>query len=236
MKLNDIINRDAENKAIFEILVKNYTSLENKWIVRIINRNLRIGMSESSVLPAYHQDALELFNVCSDLRKTVLDCADPSVRISTSSVTLNHPFKPMLSKRLHTAKEILDGMGGEVFWIEEKLDGERIQIHKDGENYRYWSRNSTDFTHLYGATPREGSLTPFIHAMINSKAHSLILDGEMVEYDPATQQILPFGKVKTAGGNHSVDAHKTRPCSKPFFFIASDEVLFCHDEIPITSD
>ncbi|KAI9242594.1 MAG: ATP dependent DNA ligase domain-containing protein [Podila humilis] len=210
--LTRLSKKDAENKGIFEILIKNYTSLENKWIVRIINRNLKIGMSESSVLPAYHQDALELFNVCSDLRKTVLDCADPTIRISTSSVTLNHPFKPMLSKRLHTAKEILDGMGDEVFWIEEKLDGERIQIHKDGENYRYWSRNSTEFTHLYGATPREGSLTPFIHPLINSKAHSLILDGEMVEYDPATKQILPFGKVKTAGGNHSVDEHKTRPC------------------------
>lgn len=213
------ISRNAENKAVFEILVKNYTSLENKWIVRIINKNLKIGMSESSVLPAYHQDALELFNVCSDLRKTVLDCADPTVRISTSSVTLNHPFKPMLSKRLHTAKEILDGMGGEPFWIEEKLDGERIQVHKDGENYRYWSRNSTEFTHLYGATPREGSLTPFIHPLINSKAQSLILDGEMVEYDPATQQILPFGKVKTAGGNHSADEHKTRPCSTFLFFV-----------------
>ncbi|KAG0027419.1 DNA ligase (ATP) [Podila clonocystis] len=210
--LTRLSKKDAENKAIFEILVKNYTSLENKWIIRIINKNLKIGMSESSVLPAYHQDALELFNVCSDLRKTVLDCADPTVRISTSSVTLNHPFKPMLSKRLHTAKEILEGMGDESFWIEEKLDGERIQVHKDGENYRYWSRNSTEFTHLYGATPREGSLTPFIHPLINSKAHSLILDGEMVEYDPATQQILPFGKVKSAGGNHSVDEHKTRPC------------------------
>ncbi|KAG0337995.1 DNA ligase (ATP) [Podila humilis] len=225
--LTKLSKKESENLPIFQTLVKNYTSLENKWIIRIINKNLKIGMSESSVLPAYHPDALELFNVCSDLRKTVLDCSNPLVRISTSSVTLNHPFKPMLSKRLHSVKEILEGMGGPSeapeFWIEEKLDGERIQVHKDGENYRYWSRNSTEFTHLYGANPREGSLTPFIHPLINSKAHSLILDGEMVEYDPATQTILPFGKVKTAGGNHSTDEHKTRP------FLVIFDVLFMNN-------
>ncbi|KAI8362261.1 ATP dependent DNA ligase domain-containing protein [Mortierella sp. GBAus27b] len=209
--LTGLSKKGSDNLEIFKTLVQTYTALENKWIVRIINRDLKIGMSENTVLPCYHQDALELFNVCSDLRKTIADCADPHVRVSTSTVNLNHPFKPMLSKRSAGAKDVIECMGNMPFWIETKLDGERVQVHKDGENYRYWSRNSTEFTHLYGATPKEGSLTPFIHPLINPKVEKLILDGEMVEYDPATKQIINFGTVKTAGGDRSDDTHKRRP-------------------------
>nr|BAS29984.1 DNA ligase 4 [Mortierella alpina] len=38
----------------------------------------------------------------------------------------------------------------------------------------------------------------------------------MVEYDPVTKQIMNFGTVKTAGGDHSDDAHKRRPMLKVF--------------------
>ncbi|KAI1319760.1 DNA ligase (ATP) [Mortierella claussenii] len=209
--LTKLSRKGSDNAQIFKTLVQTYTALENKWIVRIINRDLKIHMSENSVLPCFHQDAIELFNVCSDLRKTVIDCADPNIRISTSTVTLGHPFKPMLSKRMPSAKDVVESMGNMPFWIETKLDGERVQVHKAGNKYRYWSRNSTEYTHLYGATPTEGSLTPFIHTLFNPKVENLILDGEMVEYDPATKEIINFGTVKTAGGDHSSSAHKRRP-------------------------
>ncbi|KAG0270645.1 DNA ligase (ATP) [Linnemannia exigua] len=209
--LTKLSRKGSEKSDIFNVLVQSYTALENKWIVRIINKDLKIGMSENSVFPCYHPDALELYNVCSELRKTVLDCADPTIKVVTASVNVNHPFKPMLSKRIPTARDVVVSMENQPFWIETKIDGERVQIHKDGENYRYWSRNSTEFTHLYGATPNEGSLTPFIHPLINPKAEKLILDGEMVEYDPATKEVINFGTVKTAGGDHSDSTHKRRP-------------------------
>jgi DNA ligase-4 len=34
----------------------------------------------------------------------------------------------------------VDAMGGKTFWIEEKLDGERIQLHKRGREFRFFSR------------------------------------------------------------------------------------------------
>ncbi|KAF9102712.1 DNA ligase (ATP) [Mortierella sp. GBA35] len=209
--LTQLSRKGSDKSEIFKTLVQSYTALENKWIVRIINKDLKIGMSENSVFPCYHPDALELYNVCSELRKTVIDCADPTVKVVTANINVNQPFKPMLSKRIPTARDVVASMENMPFWIETKIDGERVQIHKDGENYRYWSRNSTEFTHLYGATPNEGSLTPFIHPLINPKAEKLILDGEMVEYDPATKEIIGFGTVKTAGGDHSESAHKRRP-------------------------
>ena len=48
--------------------------------------------------------------------------------------------------------------------IEEKLDGERIQIHRiRGNQYYLWSRKGKDYTYLYGKNQHEGSLIPFIH-------------------------------------------------------------------------
>lgn len=33
--------------------------------------------------------------------------------------------------------------------VEEKLDGERIQIHKSGDQFKYFSRKNKDYTYLY---------------------------------------------------------------------------------------
>jgi ATP-dependent DNA ligase len=41
-------------------------------------------------------------------------------------------------------------MDGNPFVIEQKFDGERIQVHKDGSEVRLFSRNSNNVTNLYG--------------------------------------------------------------------------------------
>jgi DNA ligase-4 len=65
-------------------------------------------------------------------------------------------------------------MDGKTFWIEEKLDGERIQLHKRGDEFRFFSRHvfsrnrmlmfyrkAKDYTYLYGRSldDPESSLT-----------------------------------------------------------------------------
>jgi DNA ligase 4 len=64
-------------------------------------------------------------------------------------------------------------MGRKTFWLEEKLDGERIQLHKRGNEFRFFSRfgrrvipinanrKAKDYTYLYGTSfdDEESSLT-----------------------------------------------------------------------------
>lgn len=38
------------------------------------------------------------------------------------------------------------GLQNEGFVMEEKLDGERIQVHKRGQEFRYFSRRDHDYT------------------------------------------------------------------------------------------
>ncbi len=41
---------------------------EQKWIVRIILKDLKAGIGHETILKNYHPDALELFNATSDIR------------------------------------------------------------------------------------------------------------------------------------------------------------------------
>lgn len=56
----------------------------------------------------------------------------------------------------------------EQFIIEEKVDGERIQLHailsETGDvQFKYYSRRGKDYTYLYGKDQHSGSLTPAIY-------------------------------------------------------------------------
>jgi len=105
---------------------------------------------------------------------------------------LFQPFKPMLASR-EQLQHITQLMQGK-FYVEQKIDGERIQLHKKDKTFRYWSRNSKEFTYLY-----QKSLTPFIcDSCFSENVNELILDGEMVSYDPVADNFQPFGTLKSA--------------------------------------
>ena len=93
------------------------------------------------------------------------------------------------------------------FWIEEKLDGERMQMHmvadedeRGGKRFKFWSRKAKDYTLLYGKGfyDTAGSLTQFIRNCFVDGVESIILDGEMITWDPVEKATVPFGSLKTA--------------------------------------
>ena len=99
-------------------------------------------MSENSVFNVFHPDAFSLFNVCSSLRKVCADLQDPFKRLVTNDISVFHAFKPQLAHK-ELPNDVFKAMGmgnsGKVY-IEQKLDGERIQLHFGGSEFRYWSR------------------------------------------------------------------------------------------------
>lgn len=42
---------------------------EQKWLIRLLLKDLRLGVGQTSILNAIHFDAKELFNTCNNLRK-----------------------------------------------------------------------------------------------------------------------------------------------------------------------
>lgn len=102
-----------------------------------------ISVKETTVFSVFHPDAHALFNTCSDLKKVAWELWDPKRRLNEAdkAVHLFRAFAPMLCKRtMGKVEDAVKEMQGSKFIIEEKLDGERMQLHKRGNEYFYCSR------------------------------------------------------------------------------------------------
>lgn len=224
--LNEILDELSQKQDSMEVQSKilrriynRATPEEQKWIARVILKDLVISVKETTVFAVFHPDAQDLYNTCSDLKKVAWTLWDPSFRLNASdkTVALFHSFAPMLCRRpTKKIEETVKEMNGSEFIIEEKLDGERMQLHKKGNEYYYCSRKGKDYTYLYGKHVGTGSLTPYIDAAFDERVDEIILDGEMLVWDPVSQRNLPFGTLKTAAGDKSKKAHMPRPCFKVF--------------------
>ncbi|XP_028810741.1 DNA ligase 4 isoform X2 [Denticeps clupeoides] len=173
-------------------LITHSTALEQKWLIRMVLKDMKLGISKETVLQVFHPDAAELYNVSTDLSKVCQQLHDPTVSLSEVSIGLFSAFKPMLAA-VGNIRQVEKQMGNNAFFIETKLDGERIQLHKDGDVYKYYTRNSFEYSQQFGSSPLEGSLTPHIHKVFKPHVVNCILDGEMMAYNPTTEAFMQKG-------------------------------------------
>ncbi|XP_008853418.1 DNA ligase 4 [Nannospalax galili] len=188
---NSAKRKDLVKKSLLQLITQS-SALEQKWLIRMIIKDLKLGVSQQTIFSIFHNDAAELHNVTTDLEKVCRQLHDPSVGLSDISITLFSAFKPMLAA-VADIERVEKDMKHQSFYIETKLDGERMQMHKDGEVYQYFSRNGYNYTDQFGASPQEGSLTPFIHNTFRKDVRVCILDGEMMAYNPNTQTFMQKG-------------------------------------------
>ena len=188
---------------------------------------MKIGATERTFFDVWHPDAVKLFNKSSSLSRVCHELYDPDHRLpdAEKDISVFSCFQPQLAAfKKENLSEVVKRMNGKPFYIEEKLDGERIQLHKKGDEFKYWSRKAKDYTYLYGrsygdATNQEGGgLTKYLRHAFDDKVSSIVLDGEMITWNDAFDAPIPFGSLKTAAkaemnnANTSVDGH-------PFFCI-----------------
>lgn len=183
--------KDLVKKSLLHLITRS-SALEQKWLIRMILKDMKLGVSKETVLRAFHPDAAELYNVNTDLGKVCRQLHSPAVSLSDVSVELFSAFKPMLAG-VANIRNVEKQMGNGVFYIQTKLDGERMQLHKDGDVYKYFTRNAFDYTQQFGASPLRGSLTPDVHGAFRAHVASCILDGEMMAYDATTEAFVQKG-------------------------------------------
>ncbi|KAG0420103.1 hypothetical protein HPB47_003677 [Ixodes persulcatus] len=203
-------------------LLRNTSAMEQKWLVRMILRDLRTGLSTVTVLSCYHPDAQDLFDVTSSLARVCRDLRDPNLRQHEAQVALFSPVHPMLAERAEP-RTVERRLAREAFFAETKFDGERLQVHKKGGEFRYFTRNSHDYSAGFGSLTDRGSLTQFISSAFRSHVSNCILDGEVVAYDPVRKNFVCKGSnvdVKSLREDSSL-----QPC-----FVAFD-ILFLNDRV-----
>ncbi|CDH52455.1 dna ligase 4 [Lichtheimia corymbifera JMRC:FSU:9682] len=220
-KISEASGNDKATINIFKDVLNTYMPLEQKWLIRIILKDLNIGMTDNSILQVYHPQARERYAHCSNLEKVCKELQDPYLKLNQSTIQLFQAFKPQLGTR-DRPKDFSSLHHQGRFYIEEKIDGERIQMHFDQrtKQFMWFSRRATDYTSMYGGFPDKDNLARNVVSCL--KADTLILDGEMVAYDPKLDVFLPFGTLKSAAKDQSMDMHRARPC-----FVVFD-IVFCN--------
>ncbi|XP_030510278.1 DNA ligase 4 [Cannabis sativa] len=190
-ELNELLDRLAscENRSekisVLAMLIKKTNAQEMKWIIMIILKDLKLGISEKSIFHEFHPDAEDLFNVTCDLKLVCEKLSDRSQRHKRQDIEVGKAVRPQLAMRVADATVAWKKLHGKEVVVECKFDGDRIQIHKNGTEIHYFSRNFLDHSE-YG------------HAMSdvivrNVTADRCILDGEMLVWDTSLNRFAEFG-------------------------------------------
>lgn len=135
----------TEKKDRLGRLFTRCTAREMEWVVRIILKDLKIGMNHGVILKWFHPDGLRHFDGCQNLKNVCADLADPEWTYA-NKIKPNDVISPMLAHKCDFAGKIIQISKdlGNKFAIETKYDGDRILCHKEGDFIRFYTRNGNE--------------------------------------------------------------------------------------------
>jgi len=178
---------------LLQSLLRRASSVEAKYIVKTVVREMRHGVSEGMVLEGIARAA----GVPTALvRKANQNSGDiglvASLALSKGAAGLEHlppspgrPLKPMLAQTAASVADAFATLGGRMA-LEYKLDGARVQIHKEGNQVRLFSRHLSELTN---SLPEVVSLVRREIATATA-----ILEGEVIAISPEGRP-LPFQRL-----------------------------------------
>jgi len=220
-------SQDMKMKYISSLL-NDATPLEARFILKILLGTLRLGIAENTVMDALaisftgtkeNRGALEsAYNVSSDLGKVAEVIFKNGLNgLKEFRVSVFNPIRPMLADRVKSEQDAIDKLGDQ-FSAEYKLDGERVQIHFDGEKMMLFSRSLENITNYY----------PDIVEKIpkSLKVKNAIFEAEAVAVNLNTGEFLPFQELMHRRRKYKIEkAVIEYPITVNFF-----DVLYFDDE------
>jgi len=183
----------SQDRRVDEIagLISDADPGEARYVVRTALNHLRLGVGEGTIRDAIAVafldgsdeaiDAVErAYQVTNDYRIVAETARDEGIAgLDGLDVELFRPVQVMLAEKGESlASALADATTGGRALAEVKYDGARVQIHKDGDEIRLFTRRLEDVTEQFPdvvAAVREGVT-----------AEQAILDGELVGYTPET--------------------------------------------------
>ena len=192
-KLEGKGSQDLKMKYISSML-NDATPIEAKFVMKILLGTLRLGVAENTIMDALaiaftgkkeNKEEIEnAYNVSSDLGKVSLVVATDGIEeIKKFKISLFSPIRPMLADRVKSEAEAIKKMP-QLFAAEYKLDGERVQIHKQMNKIILFSRRLENITQYYP------DIIENIGKSIN--VDEGIFEAEIVPINENTGEFLPF--------------------------------------------
>ena len=191
------------------------TEAERDFLRRLLLGELRQGSlaglmveavaAAAGIPPAQVRRALLLSGDLLEVARAAL--SDGAAGLDRFSLRLFRPLQPMLAQSAETLDVALSQISESA--VEWKIDGARVQVHRDGSEVRAYSRRLNDVTE---AVPE------LVEVVRGLPARSLVLDGEVValrkDGSPHPFQVT----MRRFGRRLDVDARRAELPLSPFFF------------------
>jgi len=218
-KLEGKGSQDLKMKYISSLL-NDATPLEAKFVIKILLGTLRLGIAENTVMDALaiaftgkKENRVQIenaYNVSSDLGKVSLIVATDGIdEIKKFKISLFSPIRPMLADRVQSEKDAIKKMP-EQFVAEYKLDGERVQIHKQSDKIILFSRRLENITQYYP------DIVERIGKTLN--VNEGVFEAEIVPINENTGEFLPFQELMHRRRKYKLDkAVSQYPITVNFF-------------------
>ncbi|KAM4544568.1 DNA ligase 3 isoform 1-T2 [Odontesthes bonariensis] len=189
------LTKEDEQQSELEDVAKKCTSNDLKCIIRLIKHDLKMNAGAKHVLDAVDPNAYDAFKASRNLGDVVervlrnqQEASNGSGprKLLTVEASLMTPVQPMLAEACksieYAMKKCPNGMYSEI-----KYDGERVQVHKNGDTFSYFSRS------LKPVLPHKVAHFKEYIPQAFPGGHSMILDAEVLLIDTKTSKPLPFG-------------------------------------------
>ncbi|XP_026318532.1 DNA ligase 3 [Hyposmocoma kahamanoa] len=195
--LEDLSKLTKEEEQIhhFKKIVKKCTAEDLKMLIRLIKSDLRMNAGPKHILEGVHPDAYNAFQTSRDLNIVIdrvlshgsgVNNKDATQKSVEAKLVLMTPVLPMLAEACKSVemamKKCPNGMFSEI-----KYDGERVQVHKNGNEFKYFSRA------LKPVMPHKVKHFKDYLPQAFPKGVDMILDAEVLMVDINTGKPLPFG-------------------------------------------
>ena len=182
--------------------------LEARYLLRLVTRNLRLGIGTPTIMDALAQvhgggkaarPVLERgYSICSDLGKVAAALVRGGLAaVEQLRVQPGNPVRVMLAQRLADADEILGRLGGQCAG-EYKYDGIRVQAHRTADGrIEMFTRRLEEISEQFP------DVVELLAAGLGPA--EAIVEGEVVAYDAAADELRPFGEVMLRRRKHGID-------------------------------
>ena len=191
------IRAPLEKRDLLRQRLARLDPLAAKYLIKIITGELRIGLKEGLVEEALAAafgrptEAIREANMLSGDLAATARAAQLGTLEQMELRTFN-PIHFMLASPEPTADAIVERLGDSI-WVEEKYDGIRCQVHKEGERVEFYSRELRRITGQF----------PDLAARVRKIAADFIADGELLAWQNG--RALPFAELQKRLGRKGGD-------------------------------
>jgi DNA ligase 1 len=173
------------------------TEDEQRWLRSLVLRELRQGALEGLLVHALGQAAgvdqdlvRRAVMLSGDLRSTAeAALVGGAPALAAIALRVGVPLQPMLAATSPDIRSALAGHGEVV--VEAKLDGARVQVHRDGGEVRVFTRNLREVTARVPEVVEAALAMPVDAAVLDGEAIAFADDGRPLPFQQTMQR---FGR------------------------------------------